>query len=213
MVLHNQADDSLNTDKSISDIEVYDWDAKSIERLNFDDACEFYRLILVKVSEMIPILYEKGRTEGRSAKEIGERIDQFDIPYRTKLRYTPDWAKRGKGYNNKRNAKVAIQSDITSVKSAKVATQQAKLADVTPIKIPPPEQPIIEEEEAHFNQEVREQVTTQSQPRRHEHCIIPFALAEQLSRFLMSRMIGTARANGDPGVIFKINDRGELYPP
>jgi hypothetical protein len=92
-----------------------------------------------------------------------------------------------------------------------LSASNARLVVEEAPKIPAPEQPIIETE-ADFNQEVREQVT-QSQPRRHEEAFMPLPFADQLNKFLLARLIGMARSNGDDSIEFKINNEGYLYVP
>jgi hypothetical protein len=135
MLEHNQADDSVNENKSISEIELYD--PRAIERLNFEDACKFYQLVVRKTNEIIPMLFEKGRADGVPLKNIRVKMHEMGIPERTMIRYTPDWAKQKQDHSSR------------TKKGGQVATfpsNQAKLADVTPVNIPPPEQPIIEPE-------------------------------------------------------------------
>jgi hypothetical protein len=169
---------------------------------SFDELIDELKGAFLKASQLIPLIFDKGQQAGMQNDEIRKRIQsEFDIPGRTMRRYLPQGVKgQYKRYHNGKLAKLA-----------NLEPNQAKLADVTPVTLPPPEQPIIEPE-AEFNQQVREEVA-QPQPRRHEKAFLPLPLADQLNKFLLARLIGMARSNGDNGIEFKINNEGDLYLP
>ena len=51
------------------------------------------------------------------------------------------------------------------------------------------------------------------QPPKHEEVFIPRPLADQLNKFLLARLIGIAKGEGENRIRFKVNDQGELYLP
>jgi hypothetical protein len=222
-MVYNPADDSLDSNKSISNIELYD--PKAIEQLTYKQTLELCKIFIAK--KMVPLLFEKGRTEGQSVEQIRQDIEDI-VPYRTMMRYAPEWSK-------------AKQIHGPRTKRVDKLSTQAKLADVTPVNIPPPEQPIIIEEEptpeelaevAEFNQRVREEVTQprrQQQeppapafvdpitlPRKHERVrmSLPFArILNGLGPKGLNRLISDAVRDNEDGIWFKINDQGDLYFP
>lgn len=194
MVSHNQEDIESYQDKS------------------FHELLEALRHHTIKYKDLIALTIKQGQKEGISNEEIRKQILETGMSYRTMLEYIPQEMKQEQQHVKSRQ-KVA-RSQPTYKRD------QSRLVVDEPPKLPPPEQPIIEpeleptprelDEIATFNQEVREHVT---QPRRHEEAFMPLPLADQLNKFLLARMIGMARSNGDTSIKFKINKEGELYVP
>ena len=57
--------------------------------MTFDQIYRGYKAILGKTKLFIPLLYEKGRDEGKSVEEIESKLEELGVEYRTAMRYTP----------------------------------------------------------------------------------------------------------------------------
>lgn len=98
--------------------------------------------IATKAADIIPRLYASLRKDGLTKKDARNMIQsRMDVSDRTIRRTLPEEAKQE--YNRYHNGKLDKMSDI---RSRTIVQNQAKLADVTSVSIPPPEQPIIEPE-------------------------------------------------------------------
>jgi hypothetical protein len=108
--------------------------------MSFDQIYEGYKGILTKTKIFIPLLYEKGRQEGRSVEEIRSKIAELGVEYKTMMTYTPDWAKHKQihGPRTKRVNKTLTQNQTCR------DPNQVRLVVPEEPKIPPPREVIQE---------------------------------------------------------------------
>lgn len=194
MVTHNQGDGIQDANKSISQ--------------NSMSLLSQLETMSIKASQLIPQVYNSLKNDGLSPEEARDMIEQrISISQRRLRELLPLEAKNPNMTRPPRR--------ISPQNNARLVVEEVP-------KIPAPEQPIIEPEleptpqelaeQAAFNQTVREEVI-QTQIRKHEEAFMPLPLADQLNKFLLARMIGMARSNGDDKIKFKINNEGDLYVP
>ena len=164
------------------DIVIYN--NKSFDELL--DEIEYAWRQFFKLKDLLPALFRKGREGGMTDDAIRTVITgRLGVPYRTMLRHIPPDTKRQ--YDRYHNEK------------------SAKVAELPEPKIPPPEQPIIEQEPA------PPIVEPEPLSPRREEVTIPIPLAQQLNKFLLAKMIGMAKSEGLDRITLKVNQQGEIY--
>lgn len=202
MVYHNQVDDDQPEIKNLSE------QSKSL--------LSELEAIPMKYINLATALYDSlTHNDGLEPKDARKLIqERVQISYRTLMRALPQEAKQV-------HKKFAKMSNFN--KSDKMSQLKSLVLPVAhQIQEPetePKEESVekIEQEYLRDTQPQPVQPSVQPQPeplkRKHEEALIPFPLAEQLNKFLLARLIGMARGQGDPGVRIKINDQGEVYLP
>jgi hypothetical protein len=120
---------------------------QTYDKMTFDQLYQGYKGILTKTKILIPLLYEKGREEGKSVEDIRSKIAELGVEYKTMMTYTPDWAKRKQlhGPRTKRVNKTLTQNQVRLV------------VDEEPI-IPPRPEAIVEVETEEDKRKFQEQI-------------------------------------------------------
>ena len=172
-----------------TNIEVKNLSEDAIQRLTYGQTLDLCKRFVSKI--MIPVLFEKGRTEGKSIRQIREDIEELGISYQTMMRYAPAWSKitQKHGERTKRVIKMITQPNSRLI-----------LEDEEP-NIPAPQYEVIE-----HRPQVAVGVTAEQKTELKEYRL----QLQFIKSAAWSKAVGWAAANGDDYLVFVLNKRDEL---
>jgi hypothetical protein len=143
--------------------------SKDIEHWTYNQTLSLCKIFINKT--MIPALFDKGRQEDKSIEEIRKDLEEI-VPYRTMMRYAPEWSKGPQ--------KPGPRNKLPVGNLFKQSNNATLVLDKEP-EIPAPPQPIIE----HIPEEPQpiSTVTLKPLPKRQKIKIeIPFGYVVRLSK-------------------------------
>jgi hypothetical protein len=211
-------------DNNPASIELY-------QNKSFDELIEEVGGIFYKASQIIPLIFERGRDAGMQDDEIRQRMIAAGVKYRTMLEYMPPDAKREyKRYQSGKCADLAEltqqqqkqqqQSNQAKLQSGRTTEEiyqehQSKQAPPTFIEhVPEPE--AAQEGDYVAMQYQKDMEAEQQQGQAFMEWMLKREFQMKiklLETFGITKAKGWAKQNGLDYIVFKINRDGEFYLP